>query len=237
VRVSPRLFPAVVGCIASLALSAALLAGCGGGSEQALQPLPVTSVHSQLVTAEQHPGTLNAAQTRALVAQAGTLLTAEQTGAGASADARQQLKAELASFKGTPVVVNLWAEWCVPCRAEMPLLQREAIKELGHVVFLGLLTKPISITKAQEFLTREALSYPSLIDKPGQVLDGFGGLSGLPKTIIYDAKGNQVTVHQGAYASLADLDHDVQLYAKPAAGSASAPATVAGGATTTSPAS
>ena len=119
--------------------------------------------------------------------------------------------------KGTPVVVNLWAEWCVPCREEMPLLQREALKELGNVMFLGLLTKPVSVSKAASFFKGESLPYPSLVDKPGKVLDSFGGLSGLPKTIIYDAKGNQVIVHQGAYANLKDLEHDIQLYAKPAA--------------------
>jgi cytochrome c biogenesis protein CcmG, thiol:disulfide interchange protein DsbE len=96
----------------------------------------------------------------------------------------------LGQLKGTPVVVNVWASWCEPCKKETPLLVDAAKTYAGQVQFLGLDVKDAR-PSAQQFLRQYGVTYPSLYDAPGTVqhsLDFFGQ----PDTIFYDASGRVV---------------------------------------------
>ena len=107
---------------------------------------------------------------------------------------------------GGIVVVNVWASWCAPCRAEAPTLAALAKKYQG-VVFVGVLTRDSEVA-ARAFEKRFQIPYPTLVDD--SVLLGFRdtlSANAIPSTIVIDKKGmvaarisGQITV-----ASLSEL--------------------------------
>lgn len=102
----------------------------------------------------------------------------------------------LESLRGTPVVVNVWASWCGPCRLEAPALAEVATAYDGRVQFVGLDvldTRPDARAFIQEF----AWPYPSLFDRTGAIRDHLGFI-GQPVTIFYDAEGALVNSHIGS---------------------------------------
>lgn len=96
----------------------------------------------------------------------------------------------LVGLRGTPVVVNVWASWCPPCRAEMPLLERAAADYAGEIVFLGVASKD-SREEAADFLDEVDVTYTSVFDVSGQVRSSLG-LRGFPTTYLFDAHGDLI---------------------------------------------
>lgn len=91
-----------------------------------------------------------------------------------------------------PLVINLWASWCAPCRKELPAFQRLADK--GRVGVLGVATmdrRDASISLADDL----GLTFPTLFDSTGELRRALGEAA-LPITIIVDASGRAV-VHTG----------------------------------------
>jgi thiol-disulfide isomerase/thioredoxin len=92
------------------------------------------------------------------------------------------------SEPGKITVVNVWASWCSPCRAEAPTLEEFAIKN-PDIQFLGILTRD-NLSSAQSFVKRFGLTYPTLMDDA--VISSFRGTlpaNAIPTTIVIDAKG------------------------------------------------
>ena len=107
---------------------------------------------------------------------------------------------------GGIVVVNVWASWCAPCRAEAPTLAALANKYKG-VVFLGVLTRDSEVA-ARAFQIRFQLPYPTLVDD--SVLLGFRNTlsaNAIPSTILMDPKGRVAARISGeiTVASLTEL--------------------------------
>lgn len=126
--------------------------------------------------------------------------------------ARRALRARLADLRGEhPVVVNIWAAWCGPCRAEMPVLQQVALDFGRQVAFIGVDLRDNRETAAA-FLRKIPVPYPSYDDPSGQVYNA-EGLAGVPSTLFYDRRGKQTFVHQGPYFERADLVEDIRKYA------------------------
>lgn len=121
------------------------------------------------------------------------------------------LKARLAALKGTPVVVNKWASWCGPCRAEFPLFQRAGVRFGKQVAFIGL-NSGDNTQDATAFLKRFPVPYPSYEDPRERVASALKANTVYPITIFYDASGKQVALHQGGYPTQADLDRAIQRY-------------------------
>ncbi len=88
----------------------------------------------------------------------------------------------------TIAVVNVWASWCSPCRAEAPALV--AVSEnYPDVAFVGILTRD-NLVNAEAFVRSKNISYPTLIDDA--LLIGFKGslpANAIPSTIVIDSKG------------------------------------------------
>jgi cytochrome c biogenesis protein CcmG/thiol:disulfide interchange protein DsbE len=121
-------------------------------------------------------------------------------------------KARLASLKGHPVVVNQWASWCGPCRAEFPHFQKLSVSLGKRVAFMAVDFQD-NQGDAAAFLKRYPISYPSYKDGDGKVSQTFNGVGPLPKTIFYNASGKLSYVHVGQYATEAKLRSDIARYA------------------------
>ena len=90
---------------------------------------------------------------------------------------------------GQVAVVNVWASWCSPCRAEIPTLI-ELSKQYPEVQFMGILTRDNPAT-AEAFARRFAIPYPTFIDD--SLLIGFKGTlpaNAIPSTVLIDKSGN-----------------------------------------------
>lgn len=96
----------------------------------------------------------------------------------------------VSDFEGQVVVLNLWGQWCGPCRAEVPALEDvyEATKDSG-VAFLGINVRDSQRDKAQDFVTSNKVAYPSIYDPPMRTLLALGGnfpTSVIPTTLVLD---------------------------------------------------
>jgi cytochrome c biogenesis protein CcmG/thiol:disulfide interchange protein DsbE len=118
----------------------------------------------------------------------------------------------IADLRGYPVVTNVWASWCVPCRSEFPLLQKLSARYGKRVAFLGINFEDFN-DAAETFLEEAPVPYPSYTDPHGELSDSLGPSVGLPNTAFYDRNGNLVYLKQGQYADQSELEADVRRYA------------------------
>lgn len=103
------------------------------------------------------------------------------------ATTRRDFSRIVAGLAGRPVVVNVWASWCAPCRAEMPLLQRAARGFEGRVAFIGVDSRD-DRAEAEEFLGEVGVSYPNLFDGTGDIRRTLG-VRAFPTTYVFDRRG------------------------------------------------
>ena len=114
----------------------------------------------------------------------------------------------LRSFANRPVVLNLWATWCPPCRREMPALMAAQAKhpEIAFVlVNQGESAATVAAYFERERLPVQAQSTTIVLD-PGSQVAARLGAAGMPTTLFYDAAGHLRTRHVGelSQATLAD---------------------------------
>ena len=120
------------------------------------------------------------------------------------------LTARLRALRGYPIVINAWASWCGPCRAEFGLLAYASARYGRRVAFLGADTDD-SAGDARAFLAQHPVSYPSYQTSTSS-LGSLAVIEGLPTTIFVDRAGRVVYVHTGQYDSQGSLDEDIHNY-------------------------
>lgn len=101
---------------------------------------------------------------------------------------------DLAALRGSPVVINFWATWCVPCYQEHGVLT-EGARQMPSVRFVGVVYDDEE-NKALQFLQQYGSSYPSLMDNQGKTAIAYG-VYGVPETFFLDATGRIVAKHEG----------------------------------------
>ena len=118
----------------------------------------------------------------------------------------------LAELKGTPVVINKWASWCGPCRAEFPAFQQLATERGEEIAFLGVNSHDTSVDDAREFLAEYPVPFPSYRDPDEKIARAIRAPANYPITVFVDARGETAFIHQGGYTSTEDLSADVDRY-------------------------
>ena len=106
---------------------------------------------------------------------------------------------KLSDFKGKPLVINVWASWCGPCRAEMGSLDRLAKRHNGrqfHIIGISTDDYP---EKAADYLVRTRVSFDNYIDRE-LLWETMLGAERIPLTVLVDAKGRVVKRVYGAKA-------------------------------------
>lgn len=113
----------------------------------------------------------------------------------------------LSQFIGKPIVINFWASWCPPCKAELPDFEK-AYKEYGDVVFLMVNLTDGSretVDTAKDFISRNGYTFPVYFDTEFSASYAYS-LSSIPVTCFIDEEGNLVTSRVGMidYDTLVD---------------------------------
>ncbi len=188
--------PALI-ALCTLAVAAALAVGVRqareGAGASVPQPLSLAEVSKPIAGA---PPQLAALRRRVNVLQGG---------------GTKAFDAQLRALRGHPVVVNMWASWCGPCRIELPHFQREAVARGAEVAFFGVNVAD-NREDALKLAARYPMPYPSFVDRRLSVAGEYGA-RGLPATAFYDASGKRVLVHQGPFTSEDQLAAQIDRYA------------------------
>ncbi len=106
--------------------------------------------------------------------------------------ARDGAAKTLADFRGEPLLVNFWATWCGPCRAEMPSLDRLQAKLGSRLKILAISEDRRGATAVDPFVARMKLATLAIyLDPANDALEAFN-LRGLPTSILLDRAGRMV---------------------------------------------
>ncbi len=104
---------------------------------------------------------------------------------------------KLSDFRGKPLVINVWASWCAPCRAEMGSLDRLARRHNGKQFHIIGISTDDHADKAQAFVVGTGVSFDNYLDK-NLVLENMLGANRIPLTVLVDKDGKVVRKVYGA---------------------------------------
>ena len=195
----------VVHRLSAFMLSLVLLAGCGAGPAEAPE-----AVNTPLMQARMAAGIADCPATTTSPAAgpiAGGLpdLTLQCLGTGS--------ESTLSGLRtGRPMVINMWAQWCGPCRDEAPVLAAVSKKTAGTVDFLGIDTADPQPELAIEFARIAGWTYPQLVDPEKETSKPPLSAPGLPHTVFVDKDGRIVGFHSGPILTNADLEASINDY-------------------------
>ncbi len=189
--------------VAALVLALGVLAGCAGEDDPGLLPA-VSGVE------------VDTSQLRALKKDAGiepcpATVASEPPGDGLPDVSLPCLgggpDVALAALRG-PLVINVWASWCGPCRDELPVYQRFAEQYVGRVAVLGIDFNDTQPRAALELARDTGVTYPLVADPESAVAGPPPGLvpRGLPMVVLVDAEGRVVHREAREITDVAELE-------------------------------
>ena len=111
----------------------------------------------------------------------------------------------LSDFAGQPLLLNFWATWCAPCRAEMPFLEAVYAKHADEgLVVLGVnVQEPTAVVAP--YLDELGLTFPVLLDLDGDVSRLYR-VGSYPTSVLVDREGRIVTIRRGAFVNEPDIN-------------------------------
>ncbi|HAJ37599.1 MAG TPA: TlpA family protein disulfide reductase [Chloroflexi bacterium] len=174
-----------------LVLILLIAAACGGQNDSKLP------AGAQRVGLDEFPTTIGRGFPQAILDEAGPpeLLKLGQTPPNFTMLLPDGRHASLADFKGRPVLINFWATWCPPCRAEMPELL-QAARDYPDLVLLAVNANE-SADVVSQFAEQFRMNVPVVIDPEGSISNRYN-VSGLPTSIFIHPDGTIIDVRPGA---------------------------------------
>ena len=118
----------------------------------------------------------------------------------------------LPAISGRPTVINIWAQWCGPCREESPHFQTLYEHADGQLTVMGVDYDDPQPARALAFVEQLGLRYPQVADPDKRLRAPFGLTVGLPATVFVDAEGRIVHIAHRAYESERSLARDVRTH-------------------------
>lgn len=104
-------------------------------------------------------------------------------------------EATLADLRGTPVVLNFFADWCPACVAEMPDFERVHAALGDDVIFVGL-DRSGTDAGSQGLIDSTGITFDVAVDRDGSIFQSFGGFA-MPTTVFIAADGSVIDQHNG----------------------------------------
>ncbi len=102
-------------------------------------------------------------------------------------------------WRGKVVVVNFWATWCPPCRAEIPTLIAMQEKYRDHLMILGISEDDVAPDQVKRFTVENRMNFPTVMLTP-ELERLFPGVGALPTSFVLDREGRLVQKHVGMVA-------------------------------------
>lgn len=118
----------------------------------------------------------------------------------------------MTELRGYPVVVNIWASWCGPCRAEFPHFQ-DASAAMGRKVAFLAVNPDDDADAATTFLESSPVPYPSYFDPDRKIAESLDVPQMIPSTVFFDRQGRKTFEKLGAYPDLSALKADIRTHA------------------------
>ena len=193
-------------------IAAVLVAGCAGPSATPTTPAPVASGSNP-----NNPARIAARQAAGLP-DCTVPAAAPSVVDGGLPDVTlpclgSDKAVRLASLRGRPMVVNVWAQWCEPCKKEAPILADFAKRSAGKVDLVGIDEDDPKPDDAIAFAAASGWDYPHLVDSD-RLLGPRMQIVGIPVTLLVDADGRVVYRKTGPLTSSDELASLVDQYLK-----------------------
>jgi thiol-disulfide isomerase/thioredoxin len=102
----------------------------------------------------------------------------------------------LASWRGKVILLNFWATWCGPCRAEIPDLIALQTKYKDRLQIIGLVVDSDDEGEVRDVVREEGINYPNALSS-NEVRGQYGGIAALPTSFVLDDQGRVVQKHVG----------------------------------------
>lgn len=104
----------------------------------------------------------------------------------------------ISDYAGQPVLVNAWATWCPPCKAEMPDLQKYYDKHQSNGLVLLAINAGEGPSQVSQFIQQNGFTFPVLLDPAVQALSTLG-ITSFPTSILVGRDGVVKTMHVGMF--------------------------------------